>query len=257
MFNRVSFWFSCFPVKSYMSSIFMIFMILVPKHYGVTSINHEVIRCLLSSIPHFICSAPGCFYVISGLLSNFKQMMKLTNASNTLHFSILLPLFMTFQLKTLWCVSVYTFLLLVQKPNAGQVRLIIEVFKSNTMPSPDGGSASRKDLYLKKKTFTRHRHSCPQREFFYILLYSVHTLSVFVCLDCSAFFLFCFHTTNIPTLGGIWTRNPSKRPAADPHLSSATGICVLRYVAWNPIFKEANFTPAVNSTNWLTEIVLC
>ena len=84
-------------------------MVLVPKHYGVTSINHEVICCLISSIPHFICSASGSFYVISGFLSNFKEMVKLTNANNTLHISILLPLFMTFQLDSLMCFSVYIF----------------------------------------------------------------------------------------------------------------------------------------------------
>ena len=64
--------------------------------------------------------------------------------------------------------------------------------------------------------------SMPPVGFFYILLYSVCTsFYLFLCFHCPSF---CFlpllttDNTNIHAPGGIRTRNPSKRSAADPRL---------------------------------------
>ena len=53
-------------------------------------------------------------------------------------------------------------------------------------------------------------------------LFSLRTLFTILCPDCPDFCLLSLlcnkHITNFPALGGIRTRNPSKRSATDPRL---------------------------------------
>ena len=63
--------------------------------------------------------------------------------------------------------------------------------------------------------------SPPAGIFFCILLYFVLHPFLFLCLDyraCCLMSLLATHNTNIRAPGGIRTRNPSKRSAADPRL---------------------------------------
>ena len=85
----------------------------------------------------------------------------------------------------------------------------------------DEWSAHRRDLYL---TNTQHSQetSIPLEGFLLLScpLFVLHPF-LFLCIDCPAFCLLSLlmaHNTNIHALGGIRTRNPSKRSAADARL---------------------------------------
>ena len=79
-------------------------------------------------------------------------------------------------------------------------------------------SSSQKLQPAQQATTTTYENPCLQQDFFFVLC----TLSVQLCSDCPGF-VFCpllynTNNTNIHYLGGIQTRNPSRRAVIDLRL---------------------------------------
>ena len=113
---------------------------------------------------------------------------------------------------------------LAQQPNAGQGCLVLEVFRSYISDTPQSvrllWTRDRlvADLYLATLN-THDRHPCPQAGFFSVLSVFYPYFFVLIVLA-SAFHRYCKNKHNkLPCPpGGIRTRNPSKRAAADIRL---------------------------------------